>query len=134
MKFAAVIVAAGAGSRAGEGPPKQWRLLAGRPVVRWSTEALLAAGAERVVVVVPAGDEPMALERLKGLPHVVVAPGGAERIDSVKAGLAALSPDPPEAVLIHDAARPFVTSAHVSALLAALDGAAGALPALPVSD
>jgi 2-C-methyl-D-erythritol 4-phosphate cytidylyltransferase/2-C-methyl-D-erythritol 2,4-cyclodiphosphate synthase len=133
MRFSAVIVAAGAGSRAGSEAPKQWRLLAGRPVARWSLEALLAAGAQNVVVVVSQGGEAAAKEAFAGLSGWSLVPGGAERADSVRAGLAAL-PEDCEAVLIHDAARPFVTSAHVAALLAALEEAEGALPAIAVGD
>ena len=132
MRFSAVIVAAGAGARAGSGPPKQWRRLASRPVARWSLEALLAAGARDVVVVIAPGDEAAATDAFEGLAGWRAVAGGAERVDSVRAGLAAV--DGVEAVLIHDAARPFVTGGHVAALLAALDGADGALPALPVAD
>ncbi len=133
MRFAAVIVAAGAGRRAGGDTPKQWRSLGGRPVVLWSVEALRAAGAEQVIVVASMEDRDHASTVFGGLPDVQVATGGAERIDSVRAGLAAVRPGV-EAVLIHDAARPFVTSACVHALLAALETADGALPALAVSD
>ena len=133
MRFAAVIVAAGAGRRAGGDTPKQWRTLRGRPVVLWSVEALRGAGAEQVIVVVSPDDREHAATLLDALSHVQVTPGGAERIDSVRAGLAAVEPDV-EAVLIHDAARPFVTAAHVRDLLAALQTAEGALPALAVSD
>ena len=131
MEFCAVIVAGGAGLRAGGAEPKQWRDLAGKPVARWSAEAFAAAGAVEIVVVVPA-DDPRAAEVFAGLP-VRFATGGAERIDSVRAGLDALEA-PAAAVLIHDAARPFVTRAQVAALLHALETADGALPALPVSD
>jgi 2-C-methyl-D-erythritol 4-phosphate cytidylyltransferase / 2-C-methyl-D-erythritol 2,4-cyclodiphosphate synthase len=134
MRFSAVIVAAGSGARAGSEAPKQWRLLNGRAVARWSAEALLAAGAERLVMVIRSGDETIAADLLADLPRLVLVVGGRERIDSVLAGLAALGPDAPEAVLIHDAARPFVSTPHVEALLAALDGADGAVPALPVAD
>ncbi len=134
MRFSAVIVAAGAGRRVGGDIPKQWRLLAGRPLARWSLDALLAAGAEEVVVVVGAEDAPRAEHAFAGANGGWrLATGGAERIDSVRAGLAALTADH-DAVLIHDAARPFVTPAHVEALLAALATADGALPALPASD
>ncbi len=133
MQFAAVIVAAGAGRRAGGDLPKQWRLLAGRPVVLWSVDALAAAGAAEVIVVTSGEDMAYAKRLMGGRPQVNVVAGGAERKDSVCAGLAAVS-DGVEAVLIHDAARPFVTSAHVQHLLAALVGAEGALPALAVSD
>lgn len=133
MRFEAVIVAAGSGSRAGGETPKQWRLLAGRAVARWSLEALLAAGAEAVTVVIPDGDEARASEAFAGLSGWTLVRGGAERADSVRAGLAAL-PGRAEAVLVHDAARPLLTTTHVTALLAALDGADGALPALAVGD
>ncbi len=133
MRFAAVIVAAGAGRRAGGDTPKQWRSLGGRPVVLWSVEALRAAGAEQVIVVVSAEDREHAAALFGHLPRVEVALGGMERIDSVRAGLAAVSTEA-EAVLIHDAARPFLTGDHVRALLAALETAEGALPALAVSD
>lgn len=132
MEFSVVIVAAGAGARAGPGGPKQWRTLAGKPMARWSLEALLAAGAKEVVVVIAPGDEALAEAAFAGLPRWRSVAGGAERADSVRAGLAAL--DGVEAVLIHDAARPFVSTAHVRALLEALVGAQGALPALPVAD
>lgn len=132
MIFDAVIVAAGSGTRAGGA--KQWRRLAGKPVVRWSVEALLAAGARRVVVVVPPGQADPAQEALDGLSDWTAVDGGASRTDSVRAGLAALAPEAPEAVLIHDAARPLVTAAHVATLLAALHDADGVLPALPVAD
>jgi 2-C-methyl-D-erythritol 4-phosphate cytidylyltransferase/2-C-methyl-D-erythritol 2,4-cyclodiphosphate synthase len=131
MSFSAVIVAAGSGSRAG-GPAKQWRPLAGRPVARWSVEALLASGAEKVCVVVAPSDRPTAEAAFQGLGSWVLADGGAERRDSVLAGLRALGS--PERVLIHDAARPFVKRSHVEALMAALDEADAALPCLAVSD
>jgi len=134
MGFSAVIVAAGSGSRAGAGAAKQWRMLGGRPVLRWSAEALIAAGAREVVVVIPEGAEADAAEALAGLPGWRAVTGGATRSKSVQAGLHALTGPDDEPVLIHDAARPFVTHEHVEALLAALDEADGAIPALPVSD
>jgi 2-C-methyl-D-erythritol 4-phosphate cytidylyltransferase/2-C-methyl-D-erythritol 2,4-cyclodiphosphate synthase len=134
MRFAAVILAAGSGHRAGAGAPKQWRLLAGRPVLRWSAEALAAAGAERLIVVVAEADRERTASALDGLANLAIVTGGAERIDSARAGLAAVAEVPPEAVLIHDAARPCVNSRHVAALLDALASAEGAVPALPVSD
>ncbi|MDR3507068.1 MAG: bifunctional 2-C-methyl-D-erythritol 4-phosphate cytidylyltransferase/2-C-methyl-D-erythritol 2,4-cyclodiphosphate synthase [Caulobacteraceae bacterium] len=135
MDFSAVIVAAGSGSRSGQNRPKQWMPLSGRPVLRWSAQALLDAGARRLVVVIPVGDEDLAAEALEGLNGWSTAPGGATRALSVQAGLNALADHPAdEPVLIHDAARPFVTKGHVEALLAALAGADGAIPALPVAD
>ena len=135
MRFSAVIVAAGASSRAGEGPRKPWRRLAGRAVVRWSVEALLSAGAAPVVVVIADGNEADAADALGGLDGWIAVSGGATRALSVQAGLAALKQQPDDlAVLIHDAARPFVAERHVLALLSALADADGAIPALPVAD
>ena len=103
--------------------------------MRWSAEALLAAGAAPVVVVVADGDQANAAEALLGLDGWVTVPGGATRALSVQAGLAALKTQADDlAVLIHDAARPFVTESHVRALLDGLAGADGAIPALPVAD
>lgn len=132
MDFAAIIVAAGRGARAGGS--KQWRELAGKPVARWSLEALLAAGAIQAVVVIAPGDEVAAAEAFAGLDGWTAVVGGAERFDSVKAGLAALASDPPAAVLIHDAARPFLSPAVIQALAAALEDADGAIPVLPAVD
>ena len=135
MGWSAVIVAAGASSRAGDGPKKPWRSLGRRPVVAWSLAAMAAAGAERIVLVVAEGDEALAVDAIGGLPGVLVVTGGATRALSVRKGLAALADDDiASAVLIHDAARPFVRPAHVNSLLAALEAADGAAPALPVAD
>jgi 2-C-methyl-D-erythritol 4-phosphate cytidylyltransferase/2-C-methyl-D-erythritol 2,4-cyclodiphosphate synthase len=132
MTFHAVVVAAGSGSRAGG--PKQWRLLAGKPVARWSVEALLDAGAEAIALVIPAGAEADAQAALAGLPRWFPVPGGAQRAHSVRNGLDALAKQTPEKVLVHDAARPFLTRRVIQALVEALDGADAALPALAVAD
>ena len=132
MTFSGIIVAAGSGSRAGG--DKQWRRLGGRPVLRWSVEALLGAGADEIVIVLPIGEEQRASEALDGLENWRTTAGGATRAESVRAGLAALSAPPDQPVLIHDAARPFLDRAVIDRLLAALEGADGALPVLPVAD
>ncbi len=134
MSFSAIVVAAGAGLRAGPGEPKAWRNLGGRPIVRWSVESLLAAGAHTVVVVVAPDRLAAADDALAGLTGWIAAPGGATRSDSVKAGLATLDAPADEPVLIHDAARPFVGHDHIQRLLAGLGGADGAIPTLPVPD
>jgi len=130
MSFTAVIVAAGSGSRSGG--PKQWRRLGGRPVVRWSVETFLAAGADQVIVVIPEGQTDQAVQALVGLSSWRTVTGGAERAESVRRGLDEARPDLP--VLVHDAARPLVTFDHIQALLAALTDAEAAAPALPVAD
>ena len=134
MSFTAVIVAAGEGSRAGPGQPKAWRSLGGRPVVRWSVEALLNAGAAEVAVVVAHDWLDEADKALQGLSGWRAVTGGRTRAESVQAGLAALTAARTQPVLVHDAARPFVTRAHVERLIAALDVADGAIPTLPVPD
>ena len=134
MTFSAIIVAAGSGQRAGPGGPKQWRPIAGRAVARWSLEALLGAGARRVVVAVSPDGAETARKAFAGLAGWSLVPGGAARADSVRAALAALKGPADEIVLIHDAARPFLNRSHVEALIAALAHVDGAAPALPVAD
>ena len=130
--FAAIVVAAGSGSRAGGA--KQWRMLGGRPVVHWSVEALLKAGAEDVVVVTAPGAEVEAGAALAGLSGWRLATGGATRADSVRNGLEALGGPDDRPVLIHDAARPLLGADVIRRTIEALAEADGALPALPVAD
>ncbi len=135
MTFSVVIVAAGSGSRAGPGQAKQWRPVAGKPVLRWSVESFIAAGAADVVIVASEDGALVLPEVLAGLKGWRGVQGGATRALSVQAGLAALSGRPAdEPVLVHDAARPFLGSKTIDDLLAALAGADGAIPALPVAD
>lgn len=134
MTFSAVIVAAGSGSRAGQGQAKQWRQLAGKPILRWSVEGLVAAGARTVMIAIRPGDESLLAQTLEGVTGWRSTPGGATRAASVQAGLAALAAQDDEIVLVHDAARPFVAERHIAPLLAALDHSDGALPALAVAD
>lgn len=130
-RFAAILAAAGSGSRAG-GMPKQFRDLCGRPVVRWSAETLLAAGADPLIVIVRADQQAEAEAALRGL-DVIWAAGGERRCDSVRSGLAKVV-EAVAAVLVHDAARPLLTTRHVAALLTALETADGALPGLAIAD
>lgn len=129
--FAAVVVAAGQGLRAGQPVPKQFAPWRGKPVVRHSVEALLAAGADPVVVVIPPGAEGLAEEALAGLPFKR-SNGGETRQQSVLYGLERVADS--ERVLIHDAARPILPLAVIERLLAALDDQPGAIPVLPVVD
>jgi 2-C-methyl-D-erythritol 4-phosphate cytidylyltransferase/2-C-methyl-D-erythritol 2,4-cyclodiphosphate synthase len=133
MDFAAIIVAAGSGSRAGAGVSKQWRTVAGKAVARWSAEAFFAAGAKTVVVVAPGGEMHTARDLLGDLKGLALVPGGSTRALSVMAGLAAIDAED-QIVMVHDAARPFLATAHIQALLAALEGADGAILALPMAD
>lgn len=134
MKFSAIVVAAGAGLRAGPGEAKVWRTLGAQPLIRWSVESLISAGVVEIVVVVANSRLDQVGGALTGLQGWTAVAGGATRADSVRAGLDALSCDPDQAVLIHDAARPFVTREHVERVLDALQQADGAIPALAVRD
>ncbi|PJI86920.1 bifunctional 2-C-methyl-D-erythritol 4-phosphate cytidylyltransferase/2-C-methyl-D-erythritol 2,4-cyclodiphosphate synthase [Sphingomonas koreensis] len=136
MTVAAIIVAAGKGARAGGSVPKQFALLCGKPTLMHSVTALsLHPAITDITLVVGEGQEDDACEKLGGCMNFVkLVTGGAERRDSVRAGLEALDAKSVTRVLIHDAARPFLSAAVIDALLAALDHAPGAVPALPVAD
>jgi 2-C-methyl-D-erythritol 4-phosphate cytidylyltransferase/2-C-methyl-D-erythritol 2,4-cyclodiphosphate synthase len=132
----ALIVAAGSGSRVGGELPKQYRLVRGQPMVRHSY-ATLSAHPEISDVYVAIGDDQdgLALDSLRGLPAPHLVTGGASRRESVQRGLDAIVGDGgAERVLIHDAARPFLSATVIDALLAALNETTGAVPALPVVD
>lgn len=101
-------------------------------MLAWSIAALSPAVHDLVVVADPSEAERVAAAA-EGRPCRSVA-GGATRTQSVRAGLAALAADPPDVVLIHDAARPGLSAAVIGHLLAALEEGAAAAPALPVSD
>jgi 2-C-methyl-D-erythritol 4-phosphate cytidylyltransferase/2-C-methyl-D-erythritol 2,4-cyclodiphosphate synthase len=132
--FAAVIVAAGRGLRAGGAVPKQFASWRGKPLVRHSVGALLAQGAHSVVVAIPVGSEKNADEALDGLSIQRLIPGGASRQESVRNALEAMAPNPPDHVLIHDAARPDVPAQVTERLRRALADYPGAIPVLPVVD
>ena len=132
MRFAAIVVAAGSGSRAGG--DKQWRSLGGRPVLRWSVEALIQSGADEVIVVVAPDSLERAAGALEGLRGWRAVAGGAERADSVVAGLEALTGAADRPVLVHDAARPLLSADVIQRLLTALGDVDGAIVALPLSD
>jgi 2-C-methyl-D-erythritol 4-phosphate cytidylyltransferase/2-C-methyl-D-erythritol 2,4-cyclodiphosphate synthase len=132
--FAAVIVAAGRGLRAGQDLPKQFANWRGKPLLRHSAEALANAGAAPIVVAIPDGAEAIAQRALAGIDGIVLVTGGATRQQSVRAALEALEADAPTHVLIHDAARPGLSQAVITRLLAALESFPGAIPVLPVVD
>jgi 2-C-methyl-D-erythritol 4-phosphate cytidylyltransferase / 2-C-methyl-D-erythritol 2,4-cyclodiphosphate synthase len=131
-ELAAIIVAAGRGSRAGGEIPKQWQRVAGRIVLDWTLDALRAAGLSRLVLVLHADD--LARAGSLDLRGAQMVTGGATRTASVRAALEALSHTPPARVLIHDGARPLVSRAVIAGVVAALDHAQAAAPALPVVD
>lgn len=131
-RTAAIIVAAGQGLRAGGDVPKQFAPLGGRPMLAYSVAALRDHPAvSQVVVAVGAGQEALLAHAVGEVASVA---GGATRRLSVLAALEALADDPPARVLIHDAARPFLSHAVIDRLLAPLDACEGAIPVLPVAD
>lgn len=132
--FAAIVVAAGKGVRAGGELPKQFAQWRGKPLLRHSAEALVRAGASPIVVAIPSGTEALAQEALAGIANVRLVTGGATRQESVRTALEALSADAPIRVLIHDAARPDLPRPVIERLLAALAEHPAAIPVLPVVD
>jgi 2-C-methyl-D-erythritol 4-phosphate cytidylyltransferase/2-C-methyl-D-erythritol 2,4-cyclodiphosphate synthase len=131
-RTAALIVAAGQGLRSGSALPKQYAALAGKPMLAHSYAALSDHPAiERLLVAIGADQDAMLTAALGPVASVT---GGAARRDSVRAGLEALAADAPDYVLIHDAARPFLSAAVIDRLIAALETHEGAIPALPVAD
>ena len=128
------MVAAGRGSRAGAGGPKQYRRIGGEPLLARAVRALRHARIDAVQVVIGEGQEPDYREAVGALPLPAPVIGGATRRDSVRNGLAALAAGGFERVLIHDAARPFLPAAVIDRLTDALDGAPAAVPVLPVVD
>src|SRR5687767_13277712 len=119
MHVTALIVAAGSGSRMGDGPPKQYRRIGGKPVLAHAVDAVTShAGIDAVRLVIGAGQEALAADALGSREVGPLIVGGAERADSVRAGLAAVEGD---IVLVHDAARPFCPPPVIDRLLGALD-------------
>jgi 2-C-methyl-D-erythritol 4-phosphate cytidylyltransferase/2-C-methyl-D-erythritol 2,4-cyclodiphosphate synthase len=135
QRTAAILVAAGRGLRAGAGGPKQYRAIGGRTVIHRA----LAAFAEHpeIAVVQPVvnpDDIAMFTSAVSDLSHATPVNGGATRQASVLAGLEALVPFQPEIVLIHDAARPFVSPAVISRAIVAAGRTGAAIPVVPVTD
>jgi 2-C-methyl-D-erythritol 4-phosphate cytidylyltransferase/2-C-methyl-D-erythritol 2,4-cyclodiphosphate synthase len=129
-RVAALLVAAGSGTRFGAPTPKQFVPLAGRAVIRHAAEAL-----SRETDLLLAVGEPGPIEAaLEGVAHLPTVAGGPTRQASVRAGLEALLPHAPDIVLVHDAARPVIPVGTIAALLEALAVAPGAIPAVPVAD
>jgi len=137
-QFAGLIVAAGSGQRAGGGMPKQFRNLNGEMVLVQAARALLAHPliCDLLVVTAPEWAE-RADQALLGLAdpriHLCVA-GGDTRQESVRAGLLALRAYSPTHVLIHDAARPFLSQTVIQNVMNGLGSAPGAIPCLPMVD
>ncbi|WP_445500787.1 bifunctional 2-C-methyl-D-erythritol 4-phosphate cytidylyltransferase/2-C-methyl-D-erythritol 2,4-cyclodiphosphate synthase [Microvirga sp. G4-2] len=141
MSVAALIVAAGRGSRAGEGIPKQYRFVGGKPVLALTLEAFLRhPGIERTLAVIHPDDQDLYRKSIAALPDELtgrllpVAHGGETRQDSVRNGLETLLEFAPAHVLIHDAARPFAAGALIGRALEATENWEAAVPGIAVTD
>jgi 2-C-methyl-D-erythritol 4-phosphate cytidylyltransferase/2-C-methyl-D-erythritol 2,4-cyclodiphosphate synthase len=134
-KTVALLVAAGSGSRAGGGIPKQYRRLGGKTVLAHALDHLAQPLIDEVRVVIGPGQESLYAQAVEGRALLPAIAGGAERQHSVRNGLEVIAAGGGATrILIHDAARPFVPAAVIERLVAALDEAEAAVPVLPVVD
>jgi len=132
---AAIVVAAGRGLRASGELPKQYRPILGEPPIRPSLAAFCGhAEISAVQPVIHPDDRALFEQAAAGLALLPPVPGGASRQASVRAGLAALEQRSPEFVLVHDAARPFASSALISRAIAAARAGGAAVPVIAVAD
>lgn len=132
----AIVVAAGRGTRAGGPVPKQYRSIGGEPVLRRTLRRFAQhPGITAVLAVIHSDDSDLFAEAAADLPKMLApATGGATRQDSVRAGLLALAAQSPSSVLVHDAARPFVSADLISRAIAATEQYDAAIPVLAVTD
>jgi 2-C-methyl-D-erythritol 4-phosphate cytidylyltransferase / 2-C-methyl-D-erythritol 2,4-cyclodiphosphate synthase len=130
MKVAAILVAAGTGSRFGGDVPKQFLCVAGKPVIRHAAERLVT----HAPLLQPVGEAEPIEAALRGMAFLPVVSGGQSRQESVFKGLQALVPHTPDVVLVHDSARPYFPDGTVEALLAELRESPGAIPGAAVAD
>lgn len=133
-KAGALIVAAGRGQRFGAELPKQYLPLAGEPILRHALRAFCGhPGIAGVWAAIHPDDAALFAAAAQGLP-VTAVPGGAARQDSVRLGLEAMAGAAPDVVLVHDGARPKVSSELIARVLAGLYAAEAVIPAVPVID
>ena len=135
IRCAALILAGGTGTRFGGHTPKQYEMVAGKPILRRTVEAFCKhPRVDLVRVVIGADDMQSHAAATTGLPVSEPVAGGSTRQKSGLAGLESMESDPPELVLIHDAARPLVDHLIIDRIIDALETAPAALPALAISD
>lgn len=135
MTVAAVIVAGGSGLRAGGERPKQYRLIGGKPMIWWSLKAFSDhPEIDLVQPVIGEGQEEWFVQSCAGLALAKPVAGGATRQESCRIGIEALTRFSPGKVLIHDAARPFVSRDIISAVIAELDRHEGVVPGMPMTE
>jgi 2-C-methyl-D-erythritol 4-phosphate cytidylyltransferase/2-C-methyl-D-erythritol 2,4-cyclodiphosphate synthase len=133
---AALVVAAGSGTRAGRGVPKQFASVGAKPLLRRTLEALLAHdGIDAVQVVIGADDRAAYDTAVEGLGKLLPpAFGGPTRQRSVLNGLEALAHRAPALVLVHDAARPFLPADLITRVISGCTEATGAIPVMFVAE
>jgi 2-C-methyl-D-erythritol 4-phosphate cytidylyltransferase / 2-C-methyl-D-erythritol 2,4-cyclodiphosphate synthase len=130
-----LVVAAGRGARFGGGIPKQYRRLGGEVLLRRTLLPFVGHPQVHAVrAIIHPEDRELYDAASNGLNLMDPALGGDSRQESVRRGLESCADYAPETVLVHDAARPFVTQELVSRVLSALQSAPGAVPAMPVRD
>lgn len=135
MSVAVVIVAGGSGLRAGGEIPKQYQLIGGKPVIRWTLEAFLSHPLVSLVQsVIGEGHGELFASATRGLDLPAPVTGGANRQDSCRLGVEACAAGKPQRILIHDAARPFISHAVIANVIAELDHCDAVIPGLPVAD
>ncbi|MAF50108.1 MAG: bifunctional 2-C-methyl-D-erythritol 4-phosphate cytidylyltransferase/2-C-methyl-D-erythritol 2,4-cyclodiphosphate synthase [Rhodospirillales bacterium] len=131
----ALLVSAGRGHRFGGETPKQYLRLGGAALIRICAVRFLGHPAvDGVIAVIHPDDRELYGRAVDGLGLPDAVDGGPERQDSVRLGLEAMTAAAPAKVLVHDAVRPFVSDAVISAVIGAIDGETGAIPALAVTD
>ncbi len=135
MTVAAVVVAGGSGLRAGGEIPKQYQLIGGKPMIRWTLEAFLShPSIHHVLAVIGNDHDDLFRSATLGLslpPHII---GGTSRQESCRIGVEACADFSPAKILIHDAARPFISHDVISRVIAALDDSSAVIPGLPIAD
>lgn len=137
MHVTAIVPAAGGGTRMAGALPKQYLPLAGIPLLARTLQALRASGrVQSLILVVPPGQEARCRTEILepfGLHADAVVPGGADRQASVFAGLSRI-PEGTDLVLVHDGARPFITTEVIQAAVSAAAAVGAAAVAVPVTD
>ena len=137
MHVTAIVPAAGGGTRMAGALPKQYLPLAGIPLLARTLQALRASGrVDSLILVVPPGQEARCRTEILepfGLHADAVVPGGADRQASVFAGLSRI-PEGTDLVLVHDGARPFITTEVIQAAVSAAAAVGAAAVAVPVTD
>lgn len=139
MKYTAIVLAGGSGSRMQSGTPKQLMSVLGRPLLYYSLAAFEKSPVTNIVLVTPAGEEGTYLSEFRGYgisKIVCAAAGGAERCDSVYSALQAIRENhiPSDFVLIHDGARACVTQKIITDMMEAAEAYGAAVAAVPTKD